>query len=115
MFVRYLAPPCGRDRADIGGSALGAARRGVARGVGGRIGGLLGRRGGGLRMGGNAGAACQKRGNHKQLRNGLHRTRPISMTTVFYKELSGVANGNRSRAPRGMRGSLRKIQGITET
>src|SRR3546814_5661351 len=60
-------------------------------------------------MGGNAGAACQKRGNHKQLRNGLHRTLPIYMINVFYKELSGVATGNRSRPLRGMRRSIRKI------
>src|SRR3546814_9355493 len=57
----------------------------------------------------NAGAACQKRGNHKQLRNGLHRTLPIYMINVFYKELSGVATGNRSRPLRGMRRSIRKI------
>src|SRR3546814_18080639 len=60
-------------------------------------------------MGGNGGAARQKRGNHKQLRNGLHRTLPIYMINVFDKESSGVATGNRSRPLRGMRRSIRKI------
>src|SRR3546814_15519139 len=50
----------------------------------------------------------QERGNHKQLRNRFHRTLPIYMINVFYKESSGVATGNRSRPPRGMRRSIRK-------